>query len=81
MRRFLIGKISELIDSDFERLLLILYRIDVSEEKVQASLAAADLAHGPEVLADLIIERQIEKQTTREKNKKNDEADNDEERW
>ena len=52
--------ISHLLEKDFSRLLNALYRIDVSEEKVKTLLSgqSTDIASG---LADLILERQIQK--------------------
>jgi hypothetical protein len=78
LRTYLIDKIRELIDNDFAKLLLILYRIDVNEEKVRASLAENDLEKGPEVLADLIIERQVQKQAMRASYKQKPSDDNEE---
>ena len=61
--------VQELIDSDFEKLLLLLYRIDVNEKKVKEAI---DLA-GPEKaslsIAKLILEREKQKAASREKYK------------
>ena len=65
LRKVLITRIEELIQKDVEKLKWILYRIDVNEKKVYDALAANASLHYPEVLADLIIERQIEKARTR----------------
>ena len=67
LRRVLILRIEELIQKDIEKLKWILYRIDVNERKVYEALASNAALHYPEVLADLIIERQIEKARTRAK--------------
>jgi hypothetical protein len=67
LRKVLIRRIEELIEKDVEKLKWILYRIDVSEKKVHEALATNAQLHYPEVLADLIIERQIEKAETRKK--------------
>jgi len=61
IRGLLIDKLNFLIDHDFEKLLSILYRIDVSEEKARRVLAIQSEKKPSEILADLIIERQIEK--------------------
>lgn len=49
--------LSYLIDHHFEKLLWILYRIDVDEEKAKAILATNPPEDAPAVLAQLIIER------------------------
>jgi len=61
----LIDKLNFLLDHDFEKLIWILYRIDVSEEKAKQALAEKSDHSPAEVLADLIIARQIEKARTR----------------
>ena len=65
LRKVLIRRIEELIEKDVEKLKWILYRIDVSEKKVHEALATNAQLHYPDLLADLIIERQIEKARTR----------------
>lgn len=70
--------ISELIDHDFEKLIFILYKVDVDENKLKSLLASnADAAS---VIADLIIERQVQKISSRESFKMKDEFD-EEEKW
>lgn len=54
--------ISYLIDHNFEKLILMLYRIDVDEEKAKTLLAKHLPESAPEILADLIIQRQIKKE-------------------
>lgn len=65
IRKLLIDKINFLLDHDFEKLLWILYRIDVSEEKARSALAGDSGRTPSEVLADLMIERQLKKAETR----------------
>ncbi len=57
--------ISNLLDSDLQGLLSLLYRIDVSEQKVKAILATANTGEIAEQIAALIIERQIQKVISR----------------
>ena len=66
LRRVLIQRIEELITKDTEKLMWILYRIDVSEAKVRAALTTNSSLNYAEALADLIIERQIQKVKTRQ---------------
>ena len=64
-RNLLIRRIEELAEKDMEKLLWILYRIDVSEKKLNQVLAQTAPADFSKVIADLIIERQIKKIETR----------------
>lgn len=65
-RSLLIQRIDELIRVDFEKLKWILYRIDVSEKKLAEALKNSDV-DAAEVMADMIIQRQIEKAESRKK--------------
>ena len=66
-KQILTRLIRHLLDNDFERLINGLYRIDVSEEKVKLAMATTDDV--AEQVALLIIEREMQKVTTREKYK------------
>ncbi|MTI38149.1 hypothetical protein [Fulvivirga lutimaris] len=57
--------VSYLLDRDMSRLLLALYRIDVSEKKVKQVLAEAEPGKIAESITDLIIERELQKVETR----------------
>ena len=59
--------ISHLLDTDFERLLNGLYRIDVNEHKVKQALASNTDIAGE--IATLIIQRELQKIETRQKYK------------
>ncbi len=65
-RALLISRIDELLHRDFEKLKWILYRIDVSEKKLNEALQNSE-ADAATVMADLIIKRQIEKAESRKK--------------
>jgi hypothetical protein len=65
IREALIEKLNFFLDHDFEKLLWILYRVDVSEQKAKAALAEKSDHPPAEVLADLIIQRQLQKAETR----------------
>ncbi len=65
LKKLLIERINYLLDHDFNRLLNVLYRIDISEEEFKKAL---QLPRNKEMLlrlADLIIERQKQKAITR----------------
>lgn len=67
LRSIIAAKIRLLIDKDPERLKYILYRIDVKEQKVKEALANEPLTEAAESIANLIINRQLEKVETRSK--------------
>lgn len=62
LKNKLIEVITYLIDHNFEKLLLILYRIDVDEERAKSLLSKNLPEAAPEILADLIIQRQLIKE-------------------
>lgn len=61
----LAGLINEMISKNFERLISVLYRLDVSEQKLKEELAHASGENAGAIIARLIIERQIEKMKAR----------------
>jgi len=69
----LMQRIADLIKSDFEKLLWILYRIDVDEKAVTDILSDKQNLKPAEAIANLIIQRQIQKAETRLKYKQRDE--------
>ena len=57
-----VNYIDELIVSDMNKLIHILYRLDVVESKVRKALAQeSESVSSGKVIADLIIEREVEK--------------------
>ena len=65
--------IQELIDSDFQYFLWILYKIDVNENKVKETIKQ-NPQNSSEIIAQLILERVKEKIITREKYKSEDDG-------
>ena len=59
VRRFLIPKITTLLDRNPEMLMHILYRVDVAERDVKQVFGASSPKDIPTHLADLLIERQL----------------------
>ena len=81
LKRMLSARLNYLITNHFSRLISLLYRLDISEKKLQQLLSLqADMPAG-EIITEMIIERQLQKIEARKmfKNK----ADNipEEERW
>ena len=66
MRKILLQRVEELLEKNVEKLMSILYRIDVDEKKVRAMLETNVSLNYAEVLTDLIIERQVEKAKSRQ---------------
>lgn len=64
-RKYIISRINDWINNDFEHLLFLLYRIDVHEDKVRRMLREHKGEGASEIIADLIIERQRQKIETR----------------
>jgi DNA-directed RNA polymerase specialized sigma54-like protein len=81
--------INHLINHDFEKLVSLLYRIDVNENKIRQLLKEKEprpddpVGRGENaagLIADLIIERQLQKIESRKKSAKNENI-SDEEKW
>ena len=53
--------INELIQHDFNKLLTILYRIDVDEDKLKSALRQQPARDAAEIIAELMIKRQAGK--------------------
>ncbi|MEP0862142.1 MAG: hypothetical protein HRF52_11975 [Ignavibacterium sp.] len=60
-KKYLIEKLTDMIDNNFNLLVNTLYRIDISEQKLAELFSGKNRENIPEKLADLIIERQIQK--------------------
>jgi hypothetical protein len=56
-----------MVDNDFEKLVQILYRIDIDEKRLRAVLFSQSEAPTATLLADLIIERQQQKAAARQR--------------
>ena len=77
----LADRINELIQTDFERLVGLLYRVDVSESKLKQWLKAAPGEDAGNIMAALIIERELQKIKTREQFSGTAKKDSQEEEW
>jgi hypothetical protein len=72
--------INKLLQSNFEKLVNLLYRIDVSEKKLKQLLKDHPKEDAGNIIASLIIERQLEKIKSRKQFKTDDSFDG-EEKW
>ena len=73
--------INELINHDFERLVSLLYRLDVDEKKLRSLLSHQPGINAGDNIAALIIERQLQKIKSRKENRRDKNDIGQEERW
>jgi hypothetical protein len=65
-RKILAERINEWILNDFQKLIAVLYRLDVSEEKLKTLLRDNSHSDAGIIITDLIIERQLQKIKSRQ---------------
>ncbi|MEJ2614924.1 MAG: hypothetical protein P8Z35_08200 [Ignavibacteriaceae bacterium] len=61
MKRYLSAKINILLEEKYDSLINILYRIDVDDKKLEGVFSSGRKENIPDKIADLIIERQLQK--------------------
>jgi len=76
----LVRFISDLVNHDFPRLVQLLYRVDINEQKLKQVLKENSDTDAAELITDLVISRQKQKKLSREENRENKDI-SDEERW
>ncbi|MGZ8550758.1 MAG: hypothetical protein ACXWV2_08855 [Chitinophagaceae bacterium] len=82
LREIIADYINPLIGNNFNKLISILYRLDINEPKLRKLLNDNPAEDAGIIIADLIIERQIQKIQSRESFHKKDETGIDEnEKW
>jgi hypothetical protein len=72
--------INQLIQRDFHSLVALLYRIDISEPKLKQLLDQMDENAG-DIIAVMIIERELEKLQSRKEHNQKDGSVSEEEKW
>jgi len=77
----LASDINALIQTDFEKLVNLLYRIDVSETKLKEMLQAHPDRDAGHIIAQLLIDRQVQKIKLRNEFGKTQGNIADEEKW
>ena len=60
-RKYLTEKMTDMLDKNYNLLINTLYRIDISEKKLSELFSSKNKDSIPQKLADIIIERQIQK--------------------
>jgi len=73
--------INDLILNNFEKLVYLLYRIDINEKCIKELLQEASTVPAGEIIAKTIIERQLQKITLRQTHTPPADADCNEEKW
>ena len=73
--------INDLINHNFKGLLQLLYRIDISEEKLKALLQQHQDKDAAAIIAQLILERQQEKLNTKKSFRQQTTDPDEEEKW
>lgn len=61
LKKYLTGKLTYLLENKYDTLVNILYKIDVSEKKLSELFSGTNRESIPATLAELIIERQLQK--------------------
>lgn len=81
IRRQLSVAINEMILSDFDKLVMLLYRLDINETKLRKILHENPSNDAGNIIADLIIERQLQKIKSRQQFSQRDNNISEEEKW
>lgn len=81
LQQKLAAHINHLIQHHFEQLVSLLYRIDVSEAKIKSLLQNEPGKNAGNLIAVLIIERQLQKIKTRQQFKQSGNDFDEEEKW
>lgn len=80
LKEMLAKHVNHLLQTNFEQLVNLLYRIDISEKNLKALLAQNPQQDAGDIIAVLIIERQLQKMKSREQYKTKDDFEG-EEKW
>jgi hypothetical protein len=80
-REQLAAAINDCILTDFDRLLQLLYRLDIDEMKLRALLKDIPGKDAGLIITDLIIERQVQKIKSRQQFNQRDNDISEEDKW
>lgn len=81
LKAMMIARINKMIQTDFNGLVLVLYRVDVNEAKLKYLLSSNKESDAAAIIADLIIERQIQKMQSRKKFSQHNNDIPEDEKW
>jgi hypothetical protein len=74
-------RINELIQNDFQKLISILYRLDINEDRLMQLLKNYPGSDAGIIIGELIIERQLQKINSREAFRQDNPDINENEKW
>lgn len=80
-RSMLIDRINEWLQTDFPKLVRVLYRLDVSETRLRSLLRENPGQDAAAIITDLILERQLQKLRSRQQFSRRDENIDENEKW
>ncbi len=80
-KQLLVDRINELVNTDFQKLVYLLYRMDVSEPKLRQLLRDNPAEDAGMIIASLMIERHAEKIKSRQQFRQQDENIDENEKW
>ena len=80
-RLWLAERINELLNHDFSRLISILYRVDVSEARLRNMLKQHPATDAGLIIADLLVQRQVEKEKSRQQFRAENQTPDENEKW
>lgn len=81
VKQLISERVNYLIQHDFAQLTQLLYRIDINETKLKKLLSEAEEKDAADIIAELIIERQIQKLESRKLYKERNDDISEEEKW
>lgn len=81
IKKQLADKLNDWIEKDFQKLISVLYRMDISESKLRLLLQNHPGTDAGMLIADLMIERQVEKIKSRQQYRQQDSNIDETEKW
>jgi hypothetical protein len=73
--------VNDIINTDFDKLLQLLYRMDIDETKLRTVLLGQPDRNAGEMIAELMIERQLQKVKSRQQSSRRDNDIDENEKW
>jgi hypothetical protein len=74
-------KINDLLNNDFQKLISLLYRMDINESKLRRLLEENKNTDAGLIIAKMMIEREAQKIKSRKESMKKNNQDSTEEKW
>ena len=77
----LAAKINQLVNEDFNKLISILYRLDIDEHLLKNLLQDANANDAGTIIAGMVIQRQLQKNKSRREFRQRDDTIDESEKW